>query len=262
MAIVRVVKNKDYTVMSNAHLHDKRLSLKAVGLLSIVLSLPDNWHYTVKGLVGSVKDGERAVNGALSELKKCGYLQVNKLYPNSERSKIEYQYVFYEKPQDLQNVPLEQDLQNVDLQNVDLQNVDLQNVDLQNVDLQNVGAYINTNKQSTNKQNTKELNTNEYKEKNNKKESVNSVIAEYTENKDLQDALHDFVDMRTKVRKPLTVRAMKLSLNELDKLAVDDVTKIAIVNQSIVHSWLTFYKLQNNNNGQRQLTRKEMGYAF
>lgn len=107
-------------------------------------------------------------------------------------------------------------------------------------------------------------NTNIYKgEKKRKSETVNSVIAEYTENKDLQDALHDFVDMRTKVRKPLTVRAMKLSLNELDKLAVDDVTKIAIVNQSIVHSWLTFYKLQNNNNGgQRQLTRKEMGYAF
>ena len=140
MAVIRVIKNKDYTVMSNAHLRDKRLSLKAVGLLSIVLSLPDDWHYTVKGLVGSVKDGERAVNGALSELKKCGYLQVIKLYPNSERSKIEYQYVFYEKPQDIQNVPLEQDLQNVDLQNVDLQNV---------------GAYINTNKQ-----NTKELNTN------------------------------------------------------------------------------------------------------
>ena len=238
--------------MSNTHLHDKRLSLKAVGLLSIVLSLPDDWHYTVKGLVGSVKDGERAVNGALSELKKCGYLQVIKLYPNSERSKIEYQYVFYEKPQDIQNVPLEQDLQNVDLQNVDLQNVDLQNV----------GAYINTNKQSTNKQNTKELSTNEYKEKNIKKESVQSVISSYTESKYLQDALHDFVDMRTKARKPLTVRAMKLSLNELDKLAVDDVTKIAIVNQSIMHNWLTFYKLQNNNNGQRQLTRKEMGYAF
>ena len=253
MAIVRVVKNKDYTVMSNAHLHDKRLSLKAVGLLSIVLSLPDDWHYTVKGLVGSVKDGERAVNGALSELKQCGYLQVNKLYPNSERSKIEYQYVFYEKPQDLQNVPLEQDIQNVGLQNVGIQNVDLQNV----------GAYINTNKQSTNKQNTKELNTNEYKEKNNKKESVNSVIAEYTENKDLQDALHGFVEMRNKARKPLTARAMKLSLNKLNELALDDITKIAIVNQSIVHSWSTFYKLQNNNNGgQRQLTRKEMGYAF
>ena len=144
MAVIRVIKSKDYTVMSNTHLRDKRLSLKAVGLLSIVLSLPDDWHYTVNGLVGSVKDGKRAVNGALSELKQYGYLKVNKLYPNSERSKIEYQYVFYEKPQGIQNVPLEQDLQNVDIQNVDIQNVDLQNV----------GAYINTNKQSTNKQNT------------------------------------------------------------------------------------------------------------
>lgn len=107
-------------------------------------------------------------------------------------------------------------------------------------------------------------NTDIYKgKKKQKSETVKSIIAEYTESKDLQDALHDFVDMRTKARKPLTVRAMKLSLNELDKLAVDDVTKIAIVNQSIMHNWLTFYKLQNNNNGgQRQLTRKEMGYAF
>lgn len=107
-------------------------------------------------------------------------------------------------------------------------------------------------------------NTDIYKgKKKQKSETVKSIIAEYTESKDLQDALHDFVDMRTKARKPLTVRAMKLSLNELDKLAVDDVTKIAIVNQSIMYNWLTFYKLQNNNNGgQRQLTRKEMGYAF
>lgn len=107
-------------------------------------------------------------------------------------------------------------------------------------------------------------NTDIYKgKKKQKSETVKSIIAEYTESEELQDALHGFVDMRNKARKPLTVRAMKLSLNELDKLAVDDVTKIAIVNQSIVHSWLTFYKLQNNNNGgQRQLTRKEMGYAF
>lgn len=107
-------------------------------------------------------------------------------------------------------------------------------------------------------------NTNIYKgKKKQKSETVNSVIAEYTENKDLQDALHGFVEMRNKARKPLTARAMKLSLNKLNELALDDVTKIAIVNQSIVHNWLTFYKLQNNNNGgQRQLTRKEMGYAF
>lgn len=106
-------------------------------------------------------------------------------------------------------------------------------------------------------------NTNIYKgEKKRKSETVNSVIAEYTQNQDLQDALHGFVEMRNKARKPLTARAMKLSLNKLTELALDDVTKIAIVNQSIMRNWLTFYKLQNNNNGQRQLTRKEMGYAF
>lgn len=107
-------------------------------------------------------------------------------------------------------------------------------------------------------------NTDIYKgKKKQKSETVKSIIAEYTENKDLQDALHGFVEMRNKARKPLTARAMKLSLNKLNELALDDVTKIAIVNQSIMHNWLTFYKLQNNNNGgQRQLTRKEMGYAF
>ena len=99
------------------------------------------------------------------------------------------------------------------------------------------------------------------KEKNIKKESVQSVISSYTQNQDLQDALHGFVEMRNKARKPLTARAMKLSLNKLTELALDDVTKIAIVNQSIMHNWLTFYKLQNNN-GPKQLTRKEMGYAF
>lgn len=131
--------------MSNTHLKDKRLSLKAIGLLSVVLSLPDDWHYTVNGLVGIVKDGERAVNGALSELKENGYLKIEKLYPNKDgRSKIEYQYIFSETPQDLQNVPLEQDIQNVGLHNAGLQDVCLQNV----------GTYKYTNKPNTDNKNT------------------------------------------------------------------------------------------------------------
>lgn len=145
IAVIRVIKNRNYTVMSNTHLKDKRLSLKAIGLLSVVLSLPDDWHYTVNGLVGIVKDGERAVNGALSELKENGYLRIEKLYPNKDgRNKIEYQYIFSETPQDLQNVPLEQDIQNVGLQNVGLQDVGLQNV----------GTYKYTNKPNTNNKNT------------------------------------------------------------------------------------------------------------
>lgn len=235
MAVIRVNNTKGFTVMSNYHFQDKEISLKAKGLLGLMLSLPSNWDYSVKGLVAIVKENKAAVQTALKELEEHKYLKRTRV--QDETGRFDYIYDIYEKPYD--KLPC-----------------------VENQCTENQ-PQINTNKQNTNKQSTKELNTNEYKEKNIKKESVNSVISEYTENKDLQDALHDFVDMRTKAKRPLTVRAMKLSLNELDELAVDDVTKIAIVNQSIVHSWLTFYKLQNNNNGgQRQLTRKEMGYAF
>lgn len=244
MSVIRVNNTKGFTVMSNYHFQDKEISLKAKGLLGLMLSLPSNWDYSVNGLVAIVKENKAAVQTALKELEEHKYLKRTRV--QDETGRFDYIYDIYEKPYD--KLPCTEN-----------QCTDIQCTEVQCTENQ---PQINTNKQSTNKQNTKELNTNEYKEKNIKKESVNSVISSYTENKDLQDALHDFVDMRTKARKPLTVRAMKLSLNELDKLAVDDVTKIAIVNQSIVHSWSTFYKLQNNNNGQRQLTRKEMGYAF
>lgn len=244
MSVIRVNNTKGFTVMSNYHFQDKEISLKAKGLLGLMLSLPSNWDYSINGLVAIVKENKAAVQSALKELEEHKYLKRTRV--QDETGRFDYVYDIYEKPYD--KLPWTEN-----------RCTDIQCTENRCTENQ---PQINTNKQNTNKQNTKELNTNEYKEKNIKKETVNSVIAEYTENKDLQDALHDFVDMRTKARKPLTVRAMKLSLNELDKLAVDDVTKIAIVNQSIVHSWLTFYKLQNNNNGQRQLTRKEMGYAF
>lgn len=244
MSVIRVNNTKGFTVMSNYHFQDKEISLKAKGLLGLMLSLPSNWDYSVNGLVAIVKENKAAVQTALKELEEHKYLKRTRV--QDETGRFDYIYDIYEKPYD--KLPWTEN-----------QCTDIQCTEVQCTENQ---PQINTNKQNTNKQSTKELNTNEYKEKNIKKESVNSVIAEYTENKDLQDALHGFVEMRNKARKPLTVRAMKLSLNKLNELALDDVTKIAIVNQSIVHSWSTFYKLQNNNNGQRQLTRKEMGYAF
>lgn len=244
MAVIRTIKSEDYTTMCNTHLRDKNLSLKAKGLLSMMLSLPDKWHYSVKGLEGICKESKNTINSVLNELEDNNYLVRRRRYRNGKIS--EWEYIIFENNE------------NHDEELLHLKNEDTENEDIEIQDIENRDAY-----KITKELNTKELNTNEYKEKNIKKESVNSVIAEYTENKELQDALHGFVEMRTKARKPLTVRAMKLSLNELDKLAVDDVTKIAIVNQSIVHTWSAFYKLQNNNNnGQRQLTRKEMGYAF
>lgn len=243
MSVIRVNNTKGFTVMSNYHFQDKEISLKAKGLLGLMLSLPSNWDYSINGLVAIVKENKAAVQSALKELEEHKYLKRTRV--QDETGRFDYVYDIYEKPYDK-------------LPRTENRCTDIQCTENRCTENQ---PQINTNKQSTNKQNTKELNTNNSLGEKGKKETVNSVIAEYTESKDLQDALHGFVEMRNKARKPLTARAMKLSLNKLTELALDDVTKIAIVNQSIVHSWLTFYKLQNNN-GPKQLTRKEMGYAF
>lgn len=99
MSVIRINKTKDYTILSNYHLKDKNLSLKAKGLLSVMLSLPENWNYTVEGLIAINKDNETSINSTLKELKQCGYLIVKKLMPNETKTgRIEYIYDIYETP--------------------------------------------------------------------------------------------------------------------------------------------------------------------
>ena len=97
MSTFKVNKKKDYTVMSNYHLRDKRLSLKAKGLLSVMLSLPDNWDYSVKGLVSILKDGKDSVSSAIKELEKFSYLKRTRL-TNSVGKFSGYNYDVYETP--------------------------------------------------------------------------------------------------------------------------------------------------------------------
>lgn len=103
MAVFRVHKTKNYTMMSNHHLRDKNLSLKAKGLLSVMFSLPDSWNYSIPGLCAILKENETAVKSTINELKTTGYLIVDKKKPCKEegRSKFEYIYNIYETPQDV-----------------------------------------------------------------------------------------------------------------------------------------------------------------
>lgn len=96
MSVIRVNKTKDFTVMSNYHFRDKRLSLKAKGLLSEMLSLPENWDYTVAGLVMINKESKAAVQSTLKELEECGYLVRTRT--QNERGQFDYLYDIYEKP--------------------------------------------------------------------------------------------------------------------------------------------------------------------
>lgn len=82
MAVFRVEKTKNYTCMSNYHLRDRNLSLKATGLLSVMLSLPEDWDYTLAGLSRICKEGIDAIRGAVKELEKAGYIVRNRIRHN------------------------------------------------------------------------------------------------------------------------------------------------------------------------------------
>lgn len=179
MAVCRVNKTQNYTVMSNYHLKSKNLSLKAVGLLSKVLSLPDDWDYTVSGLVEICKENKTAITSALNELKQWGYLKVTKLMPNeTESGRIEYIYDFFEhsdideyfgsgtksstepnakKPCKKTSIE-KQDTEKQDIEKQGIENLCLENLDLDFQTLENQ-PQLNTNKSNTNKSNTKKSNT-------------------------------------------------------------------------------------------------------
>ena len=98
MAVFRIERTRDYTVMSNHHLRNANLSLKAKGLLSMMLSLPEDWNYTTRGLAAICKEGVDAIGGALRELETAGYIVRHQLRDRQGRIS-DTEYVIYEQPQ-------------------------------------------------------------------------------------------------------------------------------------------------------------------
>ena len=98
MAVFRIERTRDYTVMSNHHLRNHELSLKAKGLLSMMLSLPDDWNYTTRGLAKICKEGVDAIGNALRELETAGYIVRHQLRDRQGRIS-DTEYVIYEQPQ-------------------------------------------------------------------------------------------------------------------------------------------------------------------
>lgn len=94
--VFRINKTKNYTVMSNYHLQDKNISYKAKGLLSFILSLPDNWELNVKGLVAVSKEGIKAINAILKELELNNYLTRERKQKSNGR--FFYEYNIFEIP--------------------------------------------------------------------------------------------------------------------------------------------------------------------
>lgn len=170
MSVIRVEKTKNYTVMSNYHFKEKEMTLKAKGLLSLMLSLPDNWNYSIAGLVAICKENETAIKSALKELQNFGYVRIDKIMPNKTQSgRIEYVYTVFENPgqskekQGVENLPIEK----------------------QGVENR---RQLNTKKQNTNKVNTKEI------KKNTKKDFSNLVIEICLKNDIEDDKSIEFIE--------------------------------------------------------------------
>lgn len=219
MSIIRVEKTKDYTIMSNYHLKEKNMSLKAKGLMSLMLSLPDNWDYSIAGLVAICRENETAVKSTLDELKLFGYLQVIKKNPNeTESGRFEYEYVLSEKKQDIEKQGIE-------------------NLGLEFLGTENQGQ-LNTNKQTTN-----ELNTNNKKER--KKGKFDEIIDAYTNDVYLKGEIIEFIKMRERIKKPMTDRALQLMLLKLDNLSNGiKENKIKILDNSIMNCWQGIFDLR------------------
>lgn len=212
MAIFRIEKNKNYTIMSNYHLKEKEMSLKAKGLLSLMLSLPNNWDYTIEGLVTICKENETAVKSTLKELKCFGYLEILKV--QNKKGQFEYEYNIYEKPYN--------------------KKPEVENLGVENPSVENQGQ-LNTNKQKTN-------NKKEKKEK--AKTDIDLVIDETNYNDELKEMIYEFIKMRKTIKKPMTTIAVKRLINKLNKLSNDEKEKILILDKSIFNSWQDIYPLK------------------
>lgn len=131
MSVFKIEKTKDYTVMSNYHLRDKNLSYKAKGLLSFMLSLPDDWDYSLNGLCSISKESRDGIRSILRELQEHHYVEIEKV--RGDKGYFEYNYLIYEMPH---WICLENEKNNPDME--------IPHLDIPNVEN---ATQINTNKQ-------------------------------------------------------------------------------------------------------------------
>lgn len=215
-SVVRVVKDRDYTVMKNIHLKDPRLSLKAVGLLCKVLSLPDNWEYSISGLVAICKEGRDTVRTTLHELKEFGYLQVNKL--QKENGQFVYEYIIHETPIDVE-------CENPVTESPDTESPDVDNQTELNTNILNT-KELNTNILSAEAPKGQLINTGK-KPKKPKMNGYIEVIQNLSSNEQIRNALLEYCNFRR--GRGLTVKQWQIIVSKFKKdsegKSVDEVLK-------------------------------------
>ena len=217
MKRIRVEKNKNYTTISNVFLRDERLSLKAKGFLAMIMSLKDDWNFTIEGFVKITKEGESAIYTAIKELKDFGYCREEKIRDEKKRI-VGNEYTFYEEPK---------------TQSVDNQ-LDCENQDLGFLNQANQGQISTTN----NSTNNKIL-------KNKEKSDVDlSFVAD-----DFLPIVQDWLAYKKEKKQTYKQRGAKMFYSQLLNLSNKDaeVARL-IIEQSMANNWAGIFALRNNHN--------------
>lgn len=220
MTVFRVHKNENYTVLSNYHFKEKEMSLKAKGLLSLMLSLPDAWDYSAAGLVKLSKDGKDSVNGALKELEKFGYLKRTQAF-NTNGTFAGYEYEIYESP--ISDTKTEKPSTNKPL-----------------TEKPSTEKPHQLSKKELNKKqsNTKILKKEEEERKiDQKRTTYDAIINGKIFDDKVKKALYEFIKMRAMIKKPLTNYALELTIDKLLKISLDPIKQVEILENAVFNNW-------------------------
>lgn len=221
MSVIRIHKTNNFTVMSNYHFKEKKMSLKAKGLLSLMLSLPDDWNYSISGLVTLSKDGKDSVMSALAELEEFGYL-VRHRTTNAKGQFSGIEYNIYERPQ-LDNPIAEE-----------------QKAEKQQEDKQNAEKPPQSNTQLTNNLNNKEL-----KKSNKNKEidfSLYGDILKGIKDTELKQLYTDFIEHREILGAPLSKRAFGMLVDRCERISnFDAAIQKQLLETAILSGWKNIF---------------------
>lgn len=263
MGTIRVTKTDNYTIMSNYHLRDNNLSLKAKGLMSLMLSLPNDWDYSISGLVTQVKEGRTAVTSAIDELINNKYVTREAVRENGRIS--DWNYTVYEMPTDVV-LPSE----NLIVENLIVENQQQLNTDINkilNKPKGTVAGALSKNHSQVYKKREK-LNDDlesgkdidEHKKERKKTTEYDKCLALIDKRYDdanLYMALLNHLDWSYNSKDPKRIKTAKIYSKRLDELDKLDGDKISIVQQSIDKQWHCFYEYRESNNNGRKLETKQ-----
>ena len=220
MAIIRVQKKSNYTVVDNTFIRDMNLSMKAKGLMLLMLSLPPEWDYSVAGLAAICKEGMTAIRGALKELEDAGYLRRERR--NNEKGYFVYEYILTEIPQ-----PQHGNLHAVQ-----------EHTATTHTEETHTDNRTQLNKDILNKE---LLNTDNLEREKSAEEEVYEILEEISD-KELRDLYTDYVLQRKEQGSPLTPKGLRMLIVRGYRLSDSDMAiHRAIVETAIINGWMNIY---------------------